>query len=61
MTSDLAPSGEPWRVTPLKSFPPPEEWDDWVEYDAKAWPRKVERRYRIVPTICFNCEAGCGL
>lgn len=61
MTEPLAPSGEPWRTTDLRSFPPPEKWDDWVEYDADAWPRRVERRYRIVPTICFNCEAACGL
>ncbi len=60
-TSSIAPSGSPWEVTPLASFPPPEQWDDWVEYDAKAWPKKVENRYRLVPTICFNCEAGCGL
>ncbi len=58
---DIAPSGKPWQTTPLASFPPPEQWDDWVEYDAKAWPRKVERRYQLIPTICFNCEAGCGL
>ncbi|MEZ4523237.1 MAG: hypothetical protein R3A46_16580 [Thermomicrobiales bacterium] len=25
------------------------------------WPERVERRYAIVPTICFNCEAACGL
>jgi anaerobic selenocysteine-containing dehydrogenase len=64
MTSDpnfIAPSGQPWQVTELKSFPPPEKWDDWVEYDSKAWPRKVEKRFRLVPTICFNCEAACGL
>jgi anaerobic selenocysteine-containing dehydrogenase len=57
----VAPSGEPWRVTRLESFPPPERWDDWVELDAAAWPRRVERRYSLVPTICFNCEAACGL
>ncbi len=45
----------------LSSAPPPERWDDWVEYDAASWPRKVERRYALVPTICFNCESGCGL
>ena len=45
----------------LTNFPPSELWDDWVEYDAKAWPRKVERRYVLVPTTCFNCEAACGL
>lgn len=48
-------------VTPLESFPPVDRWDDWVEYDADAWPRKVERHYAIVPTVCFNCEAACGL
>ncbi len=45
----------------LSSAPDPEHWDDWVEYEAAAWPRKVERRYSLVPTICFNCESGCGL
>jgi anaerobic selenocysteine-containing dehydrogenase len=45
----------------LASYPPVERWDDWVEYDAKAWPRRVARRYMLVPTICFNCEAACGL
>jgi len=60
-TERLAPSGHPWQVTDLASFPPPEKWDDWVEYDAKAWPRRVERHYRLVPTICFNCESACGL
>ena len=49
------------QVTPLESFPPIEQWDDWVEYDAKAWPKKVEKRYTLVPTTCFNCEAACGL
>lgn len=45
----------------LKNYPPPEKWDDWVEYDAKSWPKHKERHYTIVPTSCFNCEAGCGL
>jgi anaerobic selenocysteine-containing dehydrogenase len=36
-------------------------WDDWVEYEAMAWPNRVERHYQIVPTVCFNCEAACGL
>jgi anaerobic selenocysteine-containing dehydrogenase len=49
------------NVTPLESFPPFEEWDDWVGYDASAWPRKVEKRFMLVPTTCFNCEAACGL
>jgi anaerobic selenocysteine-containing dehydrogenase len=49
------------RTTPLENFPPPAQWDDWEELDAKAWPRRVPRKYALVPTICFNCEAACGL
>ena len=45
----------------MSRYPPPEKWDDWVEWDAQAWPRKVGRRYTLVPTICFNCESACGL
>jgi anaerobic selenocysteine-containing dehydrogenase len=45
----------------LTNYPPPERWDDWVEYDPKAWPQKVARHYMLVPTVCFNCESACGL
>ncbi len=45
----------------LASYPPPEKWDDWVEYDARAWPARVAQHSTIIPTICFNCEAACGL
>jgi len=45
----------------LASYPPVERWEDWEEYDPVAWPRKVKRQYSLVPTICFNCEAACGL
>jgi anaerobic selenocysteine-containing dehydrogenase len=45
----------------LKRFPLPERWEDWEEYDPRAWPRRVKRRYSLIPTICFNCEAACGL
>ncbi len=55
----LLPEG--MTVTTLEQAPPPDRWDDWVEFDAKAWPRKVERHYAVVPTTCFNCEAACGL
>jgi len=44
-----------------ENFPPPEKWDNWVEYDPKAWPRKKKTTYQIVPTTCFNCESACGL
>ena len=45
----------------LAAFPPRERWDDWVELDSRAWPRRVERRSMLVPTTCFNCESACGL
>ena len=45
----------------MNRYPPPDRWDDWVEWDSKSWPKKVARRYTLVPTICFNCESACGL
>ncbi|HEY3243953.1 MAG TPA: molybdopterin-dependent oxidoreductase [Phycisphaerae bacterium] len=46
----------------LRRYPSPEQWDDFVEYDAKSWPREaLARHYRLVPTTCFNCESACGL
>jgi len=47
----IAPEGE------LDSYPDPEQWHDWVEYDSEGVPTE----YSLVPTACFNCEAGCGL
>ena len=43
MTEVLQPDGR------LSQYPPPEHWDDHVEWDGKAWPRKVARRYSLVP------------
>src|SRR5574342_1204784 len=45
----------------MPQYPPPEKWDDWVEWDPKQWPRKVPKHYMLVPTVCFNCESACGL
>ncbi len=45
----------------LSASPPVDQWDDWVEYDAAAWPEKVERHYNVMPTVCFNCESACGM
>ncbi len=45
----------------LAAFPPKERWDDWVELDSRAWPRRVEHHSMLVPTTCFNCESACGL
>lgn len=61
--SQPGPDMEPRLMEPgkLAKFPPPEKWDDWVEYEAKAWPRVEKKHYSIVPTTCFNCESACGL
>ena len=56
--SGPTPRRSPWE---LSTAPPPDRWDDWTELDASAWPERVERRYRCIPTICFNCESACGL
>jgi len=45
----------------LSAYPPSDQWHHWTELDPKAWPNEVEREYTLVPTSCFNCEAGCGL
>lgn len=58
----IAPSGLPFEEPgKLSNYPPADKWDDWVEYDAESWPRRVKKHYAIVPTTCFNCEAACGL
>ena len=49
----LAPDGD----GELRSYPAPEQWHDWTEYESSGEPRD----YSLVPTACFNCEAGCGL
>jgi len=45
----------------FKSHPPPEQWDDYVDFESTSWPKKDRRHYWIIPTICFNCESACGL
>jgi anaerobic selenocysteine-containing dehydrogenase len=45
----------------LSQYPPSEYWDNWMEWDSRHWPKKVARQYHLVPTVCFNCESGCGL
>ncbi|HVB56107.1 MAG TPA: molybdopterin-dependent oxidoreductase [Candidatus Acidoferrales bacterium] len=45
----------------LASFPPSDHWDDWTEFDPAQWPERIRLSYALIPTICFNCEAGCGL
>ncbi len=45
----------------LSSYPPPEKWNNWEEYEAKGWAKREKKTYSIVPTTCFNCESACGL
>ncbi|MGA9774645.1 MAG: molybdopterin-dependent oxidoreductase [Candidatus Dormiibacterota bacterium] len=59
--ADAVPLPGARRHESLANYPPPESWDDHVELDAKAHPRRVEHHYSLVPTTCFNCESGCGL
>src|SRR5262249_31310152 len=45
----------------FRSHPDPSPWDDYVDYESTSWPRKDRRRYWIIPSVCFNCEAACGI
>ncbi|MCH9813781.1 MAG: molybdopterin-dependent oxidoreductase [Epsilonproteobacteria bacterium] len=61
----------------LDFYPPVDEWDSFKELDGNDWKRGGTGRngvqsednpdgikvndYTIVPTVCNNCEAGCGL
>ena len=61
----------------LSFYPPHAEWDHFAELDGTDWKRGgIERHgvrskenpegiqvnnFMLVPTVCSNCEAGCGL
>jgi anaerobic selenocysteine-containing dehydrogenase len=45
----------------FKSHPDPSQWDDFVDFESKSWPKKDRRHYWIIPSICFNCESACGI
>ncbi|NND71924.1 MAG: molybdopterin-dependent oxidoreductase [Rhodothermales bacterium] len=55
LTTVIHPDGR------MSQYPPDELWDDWTEYSGKDWPKKTAGRYRLIPTVCFNCESACGL
>jgi hypothetical protein len=55
---ELPPIVEPGKLT---DYPPPDKWDDWTEYEALSGQKREKKNYMIIPTTCFNCEAGCGL
>jgi anaerobic selenocysteine-containing dehydrogenase len=45
----------------FRTHPDPSEWDDYVDFESKSWPKKDRRHYWIIPSICFNCESACGI
>ncbi|RMD46939.1 MAG: twin-arginine translocation signal domain-containing protein, partial [Aquificota bacterium] len=53
----------------LDYYPPIEKWDHWQEPDGDYWKKHGGAlrngvkliNYMIVPTVCSNCEAACGL
>ncbi len=53
----------------LSYYPPVEKWDDWKEPDGDYWKKHGGAlrdgvkiiNYMIIPTVCSNCEAACGL
>ena len=45
----------------FRTHPDPSQWDDYVDYESKSWPKKDRKHYWIIPSICFNCESACGI
>ena len=58
MSETYKPRQSPWE---LSTGPDMSQWDDWRELDPSAWPERKVKNYRLIPTICFNCESACGL
>jgi anaerobic selenocysteine-containing dehydrogenase len=55
-------SDEPVSAAPaLRTHPDPADWDDYRGLESAAWPAREAHHYWIIPSICFNCEAACGL
>ncbi|EDP74036.1 Twin-arginine translocation pathway signal [Hydrogenivirga sp. 128-5-R1-1] len=53
----------------LDYYPPFDKWNDWKEPSGDYWKKHGGAlrngvkliNYMIVPTVCSNCEAACGL
>jgi anaerobic selenocysteine-containing dehydrogenase len=45
----------------MHTHPDPSQWDDYVDFESKSWPKKDRRHYWVIPSICFNCESACGI
>lgn len=48
-------------MTEFRTHPPVSDWDNYVDFESKSWPKKDRRHYWIIPSICFNCESACGV
>jgi len=48
-------------MSTFRTHPDPSQWDDYVDFESKSWPKKDRRHYWIIPSICFNCESACGI
>ena len=48
-------------MTDFRKHPDPSQWDDYVDFESKSWPKKDRKHYWIIPSICFNCESACGI
>ncbi len=48
-------------MTEFRKHPPVSDWDNYVDFESTSWPKKDRRKYWIIPSICFNCESGCGV
>ncbi len=45
----------------LASYPPPNAGTTGPNTIRRNGRARLSKHYRLIPTICFNCEAGCGL
>ena len=48
-------------MTEFRTHPDVSEWDNYVDYESKSWPKEDRKHYWIIPSICFNCESACGI
>jgi anaerobic selenocysteine-containing dehydrogenase len=48
-------------MSTFRTHPSPADWDDYVDFESRSWPKKDRRHYWIIPSVCFNCESACGI
>ena len=61
LTESVTEESEMLSPGPLNSYPPPEKWDDWEEYEATGWSRKKKNAIRSfpLPVSIVNQAVGC--